>query len=155
VDAYSMSLEQHEGGIHALRRGGEGARVTQVRFYPGASARAMSQGKRHRLTTAVRDTLPVTGATAVTHGAEIPSREPASKTVFSVAWTKIVTEGVERMRADGSKLTGRVQAVVTIEVRDAAPLVSPAYDDGVTTESDMLETLRARFARLHDRHVRG
>jgi uncharacterized protein len=67
----------------------------------------------------------------------------------------VFAEGVERMRADGSKLTGRVQAIVMIEVRDAAPLVSPAYDDGVTTESDMLETQRARFARLHDRHVRG
>jgi len=66
----------------------------------------------------------------------------------------VFAEGVERMRADGSKLTGRVQVIVMIEVQDAAPLVSPAYDDGVTTESDMLETQRARFARLHDRHVR-
>ena len=49
-------------------------------------------------------------------------------------------EGIERMRADGSKLTGRVKAIVMIEVRDAAPLVSPAYDDGVMTEADMLET---------------
>ena len=67
----------------------------------------------------------------------------------------VFAEGIERMRADGSKLTGRVKAVVMIEVRDAAPLVSPAYDDGGTTESDMLETQRARFARLHERHVRG
>jgi hypothetical protein len=36
-------------------------------------------------------------------------------------------------------------------VRHAAPLVSPAYDDGATTEEDMLETQRARFARLHAR----
>ncbi len=64
-------------------------------------------------------------------------------------------EGVERMRADGSKLTGRVKAIVVIEVQAAVPLVSPAYDDGVTTESDMLETQRARFARLHDGRVRG
>ena len=60
-------------------------------------------------------------------------------------------EGVERMRADGSKLTERVEAIVVIEVRHAAPLVSPAYDDGATTEADMLETQRARFARLHAR----
>ena len=67
----------------------------------------------------------------------------------------VFTEGVERMRADGSKLTGRVEAIVMIEVQAAAPLVSPAYDDGVTTESDMLETQRARFARLHEGRVRG
>jgi hypothetical protein len=40
-----------------------------------------------------------------------------------------------------------------IEVRDAAPLVSPAYDDGTTTEAEMLQTQRARFARLHERQV--
>ena len=63
----------------------------------------------------------------------------------------VFTEGVERMRADGSKLTERVEAIVVIEVRHATPLISPAYDDGVTTEADMLETQRARFARLHAR----
>lgn len=67
----------------------------------------------------------------------------------------VFAEGIERMRADGSKLTGRVKAIVMIEVQDAAPLVSPAYDDGVMTEADMLETQRARFARLHERQVRG
>lgn len=46
------------------------------------------------------------------------------------------------------------EAIVVIEVRHAAPLVSPAYDDGVTTEADMLESQRARFARLHERHAR-
>ena len=67
----------------------------------------------------------------------------------------VFAEGVERMRADGSQLTGRVTAIVMIEVQDAAPLVSPAYDDGVMTESDMLKTQRARFARLHEDRVRG
>ena len=62
-------------------------------------------------------------------------------------------EGVERMRADGSKLTGRVKAIVVIEVRDAAPLVSPAYDDGATTEAEMLESQWARFTRLRDRRA--
>jgi hypothetical protein len=38
-------------------------------------------------------------------------------------------------------------------VRDAAPLVSPAYDDGATTEAEMLESQRARFARLHERRA--
>jgi uncharacterized protein len=65
----------------------------------------------------------------------------------------VFSEGVERMRADGSKLTERVEAIVVIEVRHAAPLVSPAYDDGATTEADMLESQRARFARLHERHA--
>jgi len=37
----------------------------------------------------------------------------------------------------------------------AGSLVSPAYDDGMMTEADMLETQRARFARLHERQARG
>ena len=45
----------------------------------------------------------------------------------------------------------RVEAIVVIDVRYAAPLVSPAYDDGATTEAEMLETQRARFSRLHAR----
>ena len=67
----------------------------------------------------------------------------------------VFAEGIERMRADGSKLTGRVKAIVMIEVQNSAPLVSPAYDDGMLTEADMLETQRARFARLHERPARG
>jgi uncharacterized protein len=62
-------------------------------------------------------------------------------------------EGVERMRADGSKLAGRARAIVVIEVRHAAPLVSPAYDDEAITEAEMLESQRARFARLHERQA--
>ena len=62
--------------------------------------------------------------------------------------------GVERMRASGSKLTGRVKTIVLIEVRHAEPLISPAYHDRTTTEADMLETHRARFARLHERRAR-
>ncbi len=60
--------------------------------------------------------------------------------------------GIERMRAGGSKLTGRVKAIVVIEVQHAEPLISPVYDDGTTTEADMLEIHRARFASLHERH---
>jgi uncharacterized protein len=63
------------------------------------------------------------------------------------------SEGVERMRADGSKLAGRAQAIIVIEVRHAAALVSPAYDDEATTEAEMLESQRARFARLHERQA--
>ena len=39
--------------------------------------------------------------------------------------------------------------IVVIEVREVRPLVSPAYDDGITTEADVISTHRARFARLH------
>jgi hypothetical protein len=53
------------------------------------------------------------------------------------------------MLADGSSLTGRVEAIVVVEVHHAAPLVSPAYDDGLATEADMLKAHSARFARLH------
>ena len=62
-------------------------------------------------------------------------------------------EGIERMRAGGSKLTGRVKAIVVIEVQHAEPLISPVYDDATTTEADVLESHRARFARLHERHA--
>jgi len=62
-------------------------------------------------------------------------------------------EGIERMRAAGSKLTGRVRAIVVIEVQRAEPLISPAYDDGTTTEADILEIHRGRFARLHERRA--
>jgi uncharacterized protein len=70
--------------------------------------------------------------------------EPGS-TMFS--------EGIERMRAAGSKLAERVEAIVVIEVQLAAPLVSPAYDDGATSEADMLRAHSARFARLHEQRV--
>ena len=62
-------------------------------------------------------------------------------------------EGIERLRAGGSKLTGRIKAIVVIEVHHAKPLISPVYDDETTSEADMLETHRARFARLHERHA--
>ena len=62
----------------------------------------------------------------------------------------VFAEGIGRLRAAGSKLTGRAKAIVVIEVQHAAPLVSPAYDDGTATEADILEAHRARFARLHE-----
>jgi predicted pyridoxine 5'-phosphate oxidase superfamily flavin-nucleotide-binding protein len=67
----------------------------------------------------------------------------------------VFAEGIARMRAAGSKLAERVKAIVVIEVQLAAPLVSPAYDDGATTEMDMLQAHSARFARLHEQRVRG
>jgi uncharacterized protein len=62
----------------------------------------------------------------------------------------VFSEGIERLRAAGSKLTGRAKAIVLIELQHAAPLVSPAYDDGTMTEADLLEAHRARFGRLHE-----
>jgi uncharacterized protein len=58
--------------------------------------------------------------------------------------------GVERLRAAGSTLTHRVNAIVVIEVRRARAVISPAYDDGTLTEADVRDIHRARFARLHE-----
>jgi uncharacterized protein len=49
-------------------------------------------------------------------------------------------EGLGRLRQEGSKLVDRVNAVVVIEVQQAWPLVSPAYDDGTTSEAEMART---------------
>ena len=64
--------------------------------------------------------------------------------------TRVHAEGVERLREAGSTLADRVNAVVLIEVREARPVVSPAYDDGMVTERDMVRTFWARFAQLHE-----
>ena len=56
---------------------------------------------------------------------------------------------VEQLRAAGSALADRVNTIVVIEVREARPLVSPAYDDGMATEADVIEIFRERFAALH------
>ena len=53
------------------------------------------------------------------------------------------------MRAGGSTLVHRVQAIVLIEVERAEALISPAYDDGTKTEADIRAIHRARFERLH------
>ena len=60
-------------------------------------------------------------------------------------------QGIKRLREDGSKLADRARAIVVIEVRQARPLVSPIYDDGTMTESDVVRIFEARFARLHQR----
>jgi predicted pyridoxine 5'-phosphate oxidase superfamily flavin-nucleotide-binding protein len=61
------------------------------------------------------------------------------------------SKGLERLREAGSELSDRVSAIVVIEVRQARAVVSPAYDDGTTTETDMIRMFQARFARLHER----
>ena len=59
-------------------------------------------------------------------------------------------EGIERLRATGSKLVHRVNAIVVIEVQRAAAVVSPAYDDGTLTEADVRAIHQARFALLQE-----
>ena len=54
-------------------------------------------------------------------------------------------EGVERLRAAGSSVADRVRTIVVIEVREARPVVSPAYDDGTVTEEEMAALFRARL----------
>ena len=64
--------------------------------------------------------------------------------------TATFAEGVERLRASGSTLMHRVNAIVVIAVEHARAVVSPAYDDGTLTETDVRVIHQARFARLHD-----
>jgi predicted pyridoxine 5'-phosphate oxidase superfamily flavin-nucleotide-binding protein len=63
--------------------------------------------------------------------------------------------GTARMRAAGSALVDRVAGVVVIEVREAAAVVSPAYDDGTLTETDIRAIHTARFARLAEEAAGG
>jgi uncharacterized protein len=60
------------------------------------------------------------------------------------------TDCIERMREAGSSLADRVKTIVVIEVRDARPVVSPAYDDGATSEAEMIRSFEDRFARLNE-----
>ena len=60
-------------------------------------------------------------------------------------------EGLKRLRKDRmTTLLDRVKAIVVIEVQEASELVSPAYDDGTTTEADVIRRFQERFARLHE-----
>lgn len=61
----------------------------------------------------------------------------------------VFSRAIERLRAGGSTHTDRAQVVVVIDVRSASPLVSPVYDDGATTEAEVVEAHRARFSSLH------
>ena len=63
--------------------------------------------------------------------------------------TDVYAQGLERLRAAGSKLLHRVNAIVVIEVQRASAVVSPAYDDGTMTEADVRAIHQARFADLH------
>jgi predicted pyridoxine 5'-phosphate oxidase superfamily flavin-nucleotide-binding protein len=63
--------------------------------------------------------------------------------------TAAFADGVARLRAAGSSLADRARAIVVVEVREARPVVSPAYDDGTLTEADVIRLFRARLAALH------
>jgi len=63
--------------------------------------------------------------------------------------TDVFVAGVERMVANGSKLAHRVEHIVLVEVRAAAAVTSPAYDDGTLSEAEVVATHAARFAALH------
>jgi predicted pyridoxine 5'-phosphate oxidase superfamily flavin-nucleotide-binding protein len=64
--------------------------------------------------------------------------------------SEVFAAGLERMRANGSQLVDRVRAVVLIEVRQAAAVISPAYDDGTQTEASIRQLHTARFAELNE-----
>jgi predicted pyridoxine 5'-phosphate oxidase superfamily flavin-nucleotide-binding protein len=58
--------------------------------------------------------------------------------------------GLEVLRERGfTTKAERVRSIVVIEVTDAAPLVSPAYDDGTTTEEAVSERWLRRHTELH------
>ncbi len=61
----------------------------------------------------------------------------------------VFDDAITLMRAGGSQLTDRVRSIVVIDVREARPLTSPAYDDGTITEAAMRALHRARFDALH------
>jgi predicted pyridoxine 5'-phosphate oxidase superfamily flavin-nucleotide-binding protein len=65
--------------------------------------------------------------------------------------TALYADCIGRLREAGSSVADRVRAIVIIEVREARPLVSPAYDDGAVSEADVVRTFRERFAALHAR----
>ena len=58
--------------------------------------------------------------------------------------------GIARLRELGSTTPReRIRTIVVVEVTDAAPLVSPAYDDG-TTEDTVVARWLEHHRRLHD-----
>ena len=62
-----------------------------------------------------------------------------------VPGTERYEQGLALMRAAGSKLVDRVRAIVVIAVREARPVVSPAYDDGTVTEDEIVRMYRERL----------
>jgi uncharacterized protein len=60
-------------------------------------------------------------------------------------------EGVRRLEESGSAVADRARTIVVLRVLEARPLTSPAYDDGTTTEQDLIRRYQERFDRLHPR----
>jgi predicted pyridoxine 5'-phosphate oxidase superfamily flavin-nucleotide-binding protein len=58
-------------------------------------------------------------------------------------------EGLERLRAEDVASIDRVRTIVVVEVQQARALISPAYDDGATTELELVRKYQAYFATLH------
>jgi uncharacterized protein len=59
--------------------------------------------------------------------------------------TRVYAAATALMREAGSTLVDRVKAIVLIKVREARPLVSPIYDDGRTTEDEVIAAHRTRL----------
>jgi predicted pyridoxine 5'-phosphate oxidase superfamily flavin-nucleotide-binding protein len=64
--------------------------------------------------------------------------------------TESYAQGIARLRQTGSTVSEKVRAIVVIEVTEARPLISPAYDDSDITEAEVIRGHQARFARLHE-----
>ena len=65
-------------------------------------------------------------------------------------WSGRLRRGYRTSREEGFETSEeRINAIVVIEVRDASPLISPAYDDGTRTEAEIVIAWQERFARLH------
>ena len=60
----------------------------------------------------------------------------------------VYADGIERLRATGSKLLADVTTIVVLDVQEAHPLISPAYADAELTEAAMTRIHEERFARL-------
>ena len=61
----------------------------------------------------------------------------------------VYDQGLAVLKARGSSLTAdRVRSIVVVEVTDAAPMWSPAYDDG-STEEDIAERWVQYYTDLH------
>lgn len=61
-------------------------------------------------------------------------------------------EGIRLMRGEGlTTPEDRVRSIVVIQVDEASPLISPAYDDGTRSEAEITRAWWERFARVHPR----
>jgi hypothetical protein len=63
--------------------------------------------------------------------------------------SRVGQRGLTLLSKAGSTQIARIRTIVVVEVTEARPLVSPAYDDGTATEEEMVRRYWARFPRLH------